>query len=202
MFTGQIHTTKDWWIKISCELPRQATKRTVSKAATTLPRPWLADRDTPRIVNCIAMHFISTLAATSNNVQPILNRARGWATNKQRSINFHAFQIDNWLRGTLSRPPGANCRATIVEDASVKLELFADIPPSVFHPSCERTCASVKRFSLLQRTTLEMLIERYRRTYKTVFGKRSSYFIPKFFCDVNFNLKVNFPGVKYAFKCD
>lgn len=174
----------------------------VSKAATTLPRPrWLAD-DTPRIVNCITMHFISTLAATSNDVQPILNRARGWATNKQRSINFHAFQIDNWLRGTLSRTPGANCRATIVEDASVKLELFADIPPSVFHPSCERTCASVKRFSLLQRTTLEMLIERYRRTYKTVFGKRSSYFIPKFFCDVNCNLKVKFPVVKYAFKCN
>lgn len=60
-------------------------------------------------------------------------------------------------------------------------------------------------FSLLQRTTLkkgEASLERYRRAYKTVTGKRSRYFIPKLFCDVKFSSRVDSPGGKICLVYD
>ena len=108
------------------------------------------------------------------------------------------------------RPGEPNRRAAILEDASVKLNfrgysavcfliLFFS-PFFSLRSLCLRhvhECETV--FSLLQRTTLKKgkaSLERYRRAYKTVTGKRSRYFIPKLFCDVKFSSGVDSPRGK------
>ena len=167
----------------------------VSKAAASATsncvvcRPWLVvslwiemllHHDAPtRFFDCLSI-FIS---ATSNNVHRVWNRLEDeqW-TNSGLSIStFPHFKLDNWLPGILVRRTCregqlsyCNCGRCFGEAELSRIfrRLFSILRVN----AC--AYASVKRFSLLQRTTLEMLIGCYRRTYKTVFGKRSLCLIP------------------------
>lgn len=68
-------------------------------------------------------------------------------------------------RKMIGRLTGSQLSCCNCEGRFDEAKTFADIPPSVFHPPCKRTCASVKRFSLLQRTNLKR--ERERENKRT-----------------------------------
>ena len=108
---------------------------TVSSQPWSIDSLWvemLLHRDA-YLVLWLLVDFYSCIGRNFKQRPPIFKSARGWATNKQRFVNF---RVSNEIIGCLESGSG---RPIVVLRLWTMLRwswTFADIPPSVFHPSC------------------------------------------------------------------